>query len=111
LVELLNWRAQREAHRVAYTFLVDGDSEEVHLTYGELNRQARAIAILIKETGADGERILLLYPPGLHYIAAFFGCLYAGAVAVKCWPSFRMMKSTLKSRRKSTRWNSCSGAN
>jgi acyl-CoA synthetase (AMP-forming)/AMP-acid ligase II len=28
----------------------------------------------------------LLYPPGLDYIAAFFGCLYAGAIAVPAYP-------------------------
>ncbi len=34
----------------------------------------------------QGERILLLYPPGLAYIAAFFGCLYAGATAIPGYP-------------------------
>jgi acyl-CoA synthetase (AMP-forming)/AMP-acid ligase II/acyl carrier protein len=33
-----------------------------------------------------GERVLLLYPSGLAYIAAFLGCLYAGAVAVPAYP-------------------------
>ena len=89
LVELLRERALREPHRVAYTFLQDGETEEVHLTYGELDRQARAIAVLIKEMGAARKRILLLYPPGLHYIAAFFGCQYAGAVAVPAYPPRR----------------------
>ena len=89
LVELLRERAQHEPHRVAYTFLQDGETEEIQLTYAELDRQARAIAVLIKEMGAARKRILLLYPPGLHYIAAFFGCLYAGAVAVPAYPPRR----------------------
>ncbi len=84
LVELLRRRARHEPRRAAYTFLTDG--EEVHLTYGELDRRARAIAALLQEMGAGGERVLLLYPPGLDYIAAFFGCLYAGAVAVPAYP-------------------------
>ena len=33
-----------------------------------------------------GDRVLLLVPPGLDYVAAFFGCLYAGAVAVPAYP-------------------------
>src|SRR5262249_5170012 len=33
-----------------------------------------------------GERALLLYPPGLQYVAAFFGCLYAGVVAIPAYP-------------------------
>ena len=36
-----------------------------------------------------GERALLLYPAGLEFIAAFFGCLYAGVVAVPVYPPRR----------------------
>ncbi len=37
----------------------------------------------------SGERALLLYPAGLEFIAAFFGCLYAGVVAVPAYPPRR----------------------
>jgi acyl-CoA synthetase (AMP-forming)/AMP-acid ligase II len=86
LVELLQWRALHQPERRAMTFLVDGEAEEVYLTYGELDRQARAIGALLQRLDAAGARALLLYPPGLEYIAAFFGCLYAGAVTVPCYP-------------------------
>ena len=33
-------------------------------------------------SGSTAGGALLLYPPGLEFIAAFFGCLYAGVVAV-----------------------------
>ena len=82
LVELLRRRLPVQFDRTAYTFLVDGETEEVSLTYGELDARARAIAARLQRLGAYGERVLLLYPPDLEYIAAFFGCLYAGAVAV-----------------------------
>jgi acyl-CoA synthetase (AMP-forming)/AMP-acid ligase II len=36
--------------------------------------------------GMAGERALLLYPPGLDFLAGFFGCLYAGVVAVPAYP-------------------------
>ncbi len=36
--------------------------------------------------GLAGERALLLYPSGLDYLAGFFGCLYAGVVAVPAYP-------------------------
>ena len=58
----------------------------MHLSYAGLDERARAIAALLQEHGAAGERVLLLYPPGLDYIAAFFGCLYAGVVAVPAYP-------------------------
>ena len=86
LVDLLRERALRHPDRRAYTFLVDGESEEQHLTYGELDRQARAIAAQLQGLGMTGERALLLYPPGLEYIAGFFGCLYAGTIAVPAYP-------------------------
>ncbi len=82
LVELLRRRRPEQFNRTAYTFLVDGETEEVSLTYGELDVKARAIAARLQRLAALGERVLLLYPPDLEYIAAFFGCLYAGAVAV-----------------------------
>ena len=39
--------------------------------------------------GLEGERALLLYPAGLDFIVAFFGCLYAGVVAVPAYPPRR----------------------
>ena len=86
VVDLLCWRALRQPDQVAYTFLVDGESAETSLTYGELDRQARAVGALLHCSGASGERALLLYPPGLEFIAAFFGCLYGGVVPVPAYP-------------------------
>lgn len=82
--------AQHWAHtspnRIAYTFLVDGDLEEQHLTCADLDRQARAIAARLQQDFAPGERALLLFMPGLEYIAAFFGTLYAGMIPVPAYP-------------------------
>ncbi len=86
LIALLRRRALRQPAQRAYTFLLDGEREERPLTYGELDRQARAIAALLQSFCREGERALLLYPPGLDYIAAFFGCLYAGVIAVPAYP-------------------------
>lgn len=86
LIELLRRRALDAPDQRAYTFLLDGEREERHLTYGELDRQARSIAALLQSRCNEGARALLLYPPGLDYIAAFFGCLYAGVIAVPAYP-------------------------
>lgn len=82
LVELLQQRAQHQPGQKAYTFLVDGESEEIHLSYAELDRQARTIAAHLQTFVPPGARALLVYPQGLDFIAAFFGCLYAGIIAV-----------------------------
>jgi acyl-CoA synthetase (AMP-forming)/AMP-acid ligase II len=86
LVDLLRQRAECQADDRAYTFLVDGESEEVHLTYSELDRQARAIGAWLQSQHLKGQRALLLYSPGLDFIATFFGCQYAEVVAVPAYP-------------------------
>ena len=86
LVDLLQWRALHQPNRQAYTFLSDGEAQELNLTYAELDSRARAVGALLQSKRAKDERVLLLYPSGLEYIVAFFGCLYAGAVAVPAYP-------------------------
>jgi natural product biosynthesis luciferase-like monooxygenase protein/FkbM family methyltransferase len=86
LIELLRARAGSQPDKNAYTFLLDGETEETSLTYGELDQRARTIAARLQGLNAKDQPVLLLYPPGLEYIAAFFGSLYAGAIAVPVYP-------------------------
>ena len=86
LVELLRNRALHQPQQVAYRFLTDGETETAQVTYEQLDRQASAIASYLHSLNLSGERALLLYPPGLDYLAAFFGCLYAKVVAVPAYP-------------------------
>jgi acyl-CoA synthetase (AMP-forming)/AMP-acid ligase II len=86
LVELLRTRAINQADGHAYTFLIDGKKETAPLTYGELDRKARAIASYLQKYQAKGERALLLYPQGLEVIAAFCSCLYSGVIAIPVPP-------------------------
>ena len=85
-VELLRLRALHQPERQIYTFLPDGDEQEIALSYGELDLRARAVAARLQSQGAEGDRALLMYPAGLDYVAAFFGCLYAGMIAVPIYP-------------------------
>ena len=95
VVGLVRMQAKRLGHRCAYTFLVDGEREEVHLSYAALDLRAQTLAVLLREQGVmPGDRVVLVYPPGLEYVAAFLGCLYAGAVAVPTYPPRR--NSSLK---------------
>src|ERR671931_808641 len=86
LVDILRRRAQHEPQVEAYTFLLDGETKKTQITYADLDLQARRIAALLQDRVASGERVLLLYPPGLEYVAAIFGCFYAGMVAVPAYP-------------------------
>ncbi|MFD6906866.1 condensation domain-containing protein [Streptomyces sp. NPDC060077] len=85
LVRLLHERADKQAADTAFRFLADGGPEAV--TYGELETGARAVAARLQQLGtAAGDRVLLLYPPGLDYVKAFLGCLHVGAVPVPAYP-------------------------
>jgi acyl-CoA synthetase (AMP-forming)/AMP-acid ligase II len=88
LVDLLGYRAQSHTVSTTYTFLQDGE-EAGRLTYKELDLKARAIAALLQSLDTTASSALLVYPPGLDFIAAFFGCLYAGVVAVPAYPPRR----------------------
>ncbi len=90
LVEQLQHRAARYRDNLAFTFSRDGEEKEVsRLSYEELDARARRIASNLQRQGAAGERVLVLCPPGLDFIAGLFGCLYAGAVAVPVHPPVR----------------------
>jgi acyl-CoA synthetase (AMP-forming)/AMP-acid ligase II len=91
LVDALRWRATHQADRLGYRFLDDCESSDISLTYGDLDRRARAIAAALLAREAGGTRALLVYPPGLDFVSAWFGCAYAGVtvVAVPALPTAR----------------------
>jgi len=86
MVDLLRWRAALHPDRPAYIFLADGEHDEHRLTFADVDRLARRLAVELRERDLAGQRALLVYDPGLEYIIAFYGCLYAGVVAVPVYP-------------------------
>lgn len=88
LIQLLQFQVERQPDALAYRFLLDGDVDGLLMqwTYHELNSQVQTIASRLQAVGAEKECILLLYPSGLEFIAAFMGCLCAGAIAVPVYP-------------------------
>ncbi len=88
-VDVVRARAAERATQLAYTFLSERGVETGRWTYADLAARAQAIAARLQALGAPGTPVLLLYPPGLEFIAAFTGCLLAGAVAVPVFPPRR----------------------
>ena len=86
LVDLLQHRAIQNPEKIGYSFLIDGEIETVNLTYQQLEQRSRAIAAYLQSICPQGEVALLLYQPGLEYITTFFGCLYAGVIAIPAYP-------------------------
>lgn len=68
--------------RLALAFIDDDLEVRDSWTYAELDRRARSMAAFLQERDAEGARVVLAYPTCLDFLAAFYGCLYAGAVAV-----------------------------
>jgi amino acid adenylation domain-containing protein len=85
LVTVLQSRSAAEPWRRAFRF-VAAEPSTASLTYGELDSRARGIGSHLGAVGARGEPVLIVYAPGLEYIAALFGCWYAGAIAVPAYP-------------------------
>lgn len=86
VVDILRYRSLTQPRTQAFTFLEDGEAQESTLTYQQLEQRSRAIASQLQALGLSTERAILLYPPGQDYLTAFFGCLYAGVVAVPAYP-------------------------
>jgi acyl-CoA synthetase (AMP-forming)/AMP-acid ligase II len=86
LLEMLRARAASQPDDLAYTFLADGENPVDELTWSVLDRAARAVAATLQARLQPGDRALLVYPPGLSFIAGFFGCIYAGVLAVPVMP-------------------------
>src|ERR1700674_3926528 len=86
--DLLRWRAAEQPEALAFSWLGNGEADDraVDLTYAELDLRARAIGALLQHEGPPGERALLLFAPGLDFVAALFGCFYAGWIAVPAYP-------------------------
>jgi acyl-CoA synthetase (AMP-forming)/AMP-acid ligase II len=85
ILDILQERARLQGEETAFTFLNDDDTEST-LTFRELDRYARAVGAFLQDQKAAGERVILAFPPGLPYVIAFYGCLYAGATAVPVYP-------------------------
>ncbi|OAB56616.1 acyl-CoA synthetase [Phormidium willei BDU 130791] len=96
LIHLLQTRAQQQPNQHAYTFLENGKTPTSQLTYCQLDQQAKAIAAYLQTQLSPGSRVLLVYPQSLDAIAALFGCLYAGVIAIPApAPDTTRLKRTL----------------
>jgi len=82
LVALLARRAESQPDEPAYIFLSDRGAEEATITFRQLHDAALALAIRLTEISRPGDRAILVFPPGLEFLIAFFGCQIARVIAV-----------------------------
>jgi acyl-CoA synthetase (AMP-forming)/AMP-acid ligase II len=89
LVEIISKRAELQPDNVVYRYLGDGVNETESFTFKEIDRVARSIAQALSRKLNKGDRVLLLFPQGLQYVAALYGCFYGGFIAIPAYPPRR----------------------
>ena len=89
LVEQLRYWALARPEEIVFRFLVRDEDDPIELSFKQLDQRAQAIAADLVARGYSGKRALMLYPPGLDFIEAFFGCHYAGVIPVPAYPPRR----------------------
>ena len=90
LVDVVKYRAHHQADELAYAFMNDGLNISDSLTYTQLDQEANKLASKLRgyKNKSKSTTALLLFPPGLQFIKAFWACLYSGVVAVPAYPIF-----------------------
>jgi len=89
LVGILRQHSADKSFVTAYTYLEEGEREANSINYLDLDKKSRSVAVHLQSLLSPEDRVLLLYPSGLDFIVAFFGCLYAGIVAIPAYPPRR----------------------
>ena len=89
IIEVARQRAMEHPDRNCVIFLEDGEKPVVgsgtsgSMTYQENDRAARQVAGALQKRGIkQGERVLVILPNSLEFVKVFYGCLYAGILAV-----------------------------
>lgn len=95
LLQALDQRAQAVPDKTLFRFLEDGEGDSRTLNYGELVTRASSVAAHLKSTCKSGERVLLVFEPGLDFIVAFYGCLLARVIAVPAYPPLGRLEDAL----------------
>lgn len=86
LNHLLDFRAQEHGDKMLFSFIDRKLQPKKELNYRQFRQSALSIASHLRRHTKVGDRAVLLFPPGLEYVEAYFGCLYAGVIAVPVFP-------------------------
>jgi acyl-CoA synthetase (AMP-forming)/AMP-acid ligase II len=85
LIGVLRERASLQPEDIAYTLMDydhDWDGVAVTLTWSQLHRRVRSLAVEMRQVGQLGDRAVILAPQGLEYVIGFLAALEAGIIAV-----------------------------
>jgi len=82
LLSMLRDHARSDGARPALRFLSRGEEVSDEATYGALHQSAAIVAGNLAGAGLTARPVLIALPQGLDFVRCFFGCVYAGAIAI-----------------------------
>jgi fatty-acyl-CoA synthase len=84
LISLIERNIANVGDATAYRYLDHARSEgdAVEVTWSRLGVRLRAIAARVQQFAGRGDRVAVLAPQGLDYVAGFYAAIKAGAIAV-----------------------------
>jgi acyl-CoA synthetase (AMP-forming)/AMP-acid ligase II len=86
LADLVWTRACAMPASLAFQFLNEVGEEAEARSYADLAQRAHTVAAALRTRAAPGDRAALMFNPGIAFLDAFFGCIYAGVIAVPMMP-------------------------
>ena len=88
LLHALTWHAETHPDRIHVH--IHSEDDPLELSYGDLRRQAGAIALGLQEKGLEsGQTVGIMLPTGAGYLFSFLGTLMAGGIPVPIYPPWR----------------------
>ena len=88
-IEVIQKRTLTIPDHVVFRFLSDGVNENESLTYRQIETRSKALGASMQKYGSKGDKVLLLFQPGLSYVASMYACFYSGFVAIPVYPPRR----------------------
>ncbi len=85
LISLIDRNIANVAASAAYRYLDytrSPDGQPVEMTWARLGIRLRAIGAHVQQATARGDRVAILAPQGIDYVAGFFAAIKAGTIAV-----------------------------
>jgi len=85
LISLVDRNIANVGASVAYRYLDytrSPDGQPVEMTWAQLGIRLRAIGAHLQQVTARGDRVAILAPQGIDYVAGFFAAIKAGTIAV-----------------------------
>lgn len=81
IFEIVEYWAEVHPNHPAIEYLPDAGTKLV-IDYRELSDRAHRVASQLRQVCEEGDRVIMLLPPGPDFIVGFLGCLHAGVLAV-----------------------------